>query len=90
MKSKRKLLAAITASGAVLTLSVSADSRVYPLDAGSTNPFPELLSLRVEQLKEKLRVILPDDDGATNGKIENIVQFFNFYNCMRPPYWRNC
>jgi hypothetical protein len=93
MKSKRKLLAAVTASGAVLCLSVSADSSVYPVGAEATNPFPELLSLRVEQLKEKLRFISPADGGAANGeidnKIDNIVQFFNFYNCMRPN-WRNC
>jgi hypothetical protein len=89
MKSKRKLLAAVTASGAVLCLSVSADSSVYSVGAESTNPFPELLSLRVEHLKEKLRVISPADNGATNGKIDNIVQFFNFYNCMRPGF-RNC
>jgi hypothetical protein len=89
MKSKRRLLAAVTASGAVLFLSVSADSSVYPLSADSANPFPELLSLRVERLREKLRLISPSDNGATNGKIDNIVQFFNFYNCMRPG-WRNC
>ena len=83
MKSKRKLLAAVTASGAVLCLSVSADSSVYPVGTEPANPFPELLSLRVEQLKEKLRVISPAD------KIDNIVQFFNFHNCMRPN-WRNC
>jgi hypothetical protein len=89
MKSKHKLLAAVTASGAVLCLSVSADSSTYPVGAESTNPFPELLSLRVEQLKEKLRVISPGDSGVAHGKIDNIVQFFNFYNCMRPN-WRNC
>jgi hypothetical protein len=91
MSSKRKLLAAVTATGAVLCLSVSADSHVYPGGAESTNPFPELLSLRVEQLREKLRSIAPGDNAVTNGKIDNIVQFFNFYNCMRPPSpWRNC
>jgi hypothetical protein len=89
MTSKRKLLAAVTASGAVLCLSVSADSSVYSPAIESINPFPELLSLRVEQLREKLRSTSPSDDGATNGKIDNIVQFFNFYNCLRPG-WRNC
>jgi hypothetical protein len=89
MKSKRKLLAAVTASGAVLCLSFSADGSVYPPGAESTNRFPELLSLRVEQLREKLRFISPSDNDETNGKIDNIVQFFNFYNCMRPG-WRNC
>ena len=89
MSSKRKLLAAVTASGAVLCLSVSADSSVYSPATQSINPFPELLSLRVEQLREKLRSTSPSDDGAANDKIDNIVQFFNFYNCMRPG-WRNC
>jgi hypothetical protein len=89
MISKHKLLAAVTASGAVLCLSVSADSNAYSVGAESTNPSPELLSLRVEQLKEKLRVISPGDSGEAQGKIDNIVQFFNFYNCMRPN-WRNC
>ena len=56
MKSKRKLLAAVTASGAVLYLSVSADSSIYPVGTEPANPFPELLSLRVEQLKEKHEV----------------------------------
>jgi hypothetical protein len=89
MKSKRRLLTAITASGAVLCLSVSADSRVHRDAAESTNPFPELLSLRVERLREKLRATSPDVHNATSGKIDNIVQFFNFNNCARPP-WRNC
>jgi hypothetical protein len=89
MKSKRRLLTAITASGAVLCLAVSADSRGHPDVAESTNPFPELLSLRVERLREKLRSTSPSVHDATSGKIDNIVQFFNFNNCVRPP-WRNC
>jgi hypothetical protein len=90
MKSKRRLLAAVTASGAVLCLSVSSDSYAHvPAIEPSANPYPELLSLRVEQLKEKLRTISPNPEGTTNGKIKNIVQFFNFYNCMRGA-WRNC
>jgi hypothetical protein len=91
MKSHRKLLAAITASGAVLCLSVSADSSTSLGNNDAPNPFPELLSLRVEQLREKLRLVSPIDNSlnATGKKIDNIVQFFNFYNCMRPG-WRNC
>jgi hypothetical protein len=89
MKSKRRLLTAITASGAVLCLSVSADSSTYRDAADSTNPLPELLSLRVERLREKLRATSPGDHDATSVKIDNIVQFFNFNNCVRPP-WRNC
>jgi len=89
MKSRRKLLAAVTASGAVLCLSVSADSSVYRDAAEPTKPPPELLSLRVEHLREKLRATSPGDHDATSGKINNIVQFFNFNNCMRGS-WRNC
>jgi hypothetical protein len=93
MKSKQKLLAAVTASGALLCLTVAADGNAPPAASGTPNRFPELLSLRVEQLKEKLREVSPGFDDETNisraTKIDNIVQFFNFYNCMRPP-WRNC
>jgi hypothetical protein len=94
MTSKQKLLAAVTASGALLCLTVSADGNAPPAVTGTADRFPELLSLRVEQLREKLRSISPGADGATSTsratKIDNIVQFFNFYNCMRPPFWRNC
>jgi hypothetical protein len=83
MKSRRRLLAAVTASGAVLCLSVSADGSVYRDAAESTNPFPEQLSLRVERLREKLRATSPGGHDVTSGKIDNIVQFFNFNNCMR-------
>jgi hypothetical protein len=90
MKAKQRLLAAVTASGAVLCLSISADGYARaPAIEPSTNPYPELLSLRVEQLKEKLRTISPNQEGMANGEIKNIVQFFNFNNCMRPG-WRNC
>ena len=85
---KSKLLAAVTASGAILCLTVSADSRDEPTDRAST------LSLRVEQLREKLRSssfssFSDSDDDIAKEKIENIVQFFNFFNCFRPG-WRNC
>lgn len=93
MKPKQRLLAAVTASGALLCLCVSADGNAPAAVTGTTNPFPELLSLRVEQLREKLRSISPGVDDATGTsrvlKIDNIVQFFNFNNCMRGP-GRNC
>jgi hypothetical protein len=89
MLERQKLIAAVTASGAMLLLSVSADGHANSQQGVEPNPFPELLSLRVEQLRAKLQQTTPGDTEATPGKLDNIVQFFNFYNCMRPG-WRNC
>ena len=89
MKTTR-LLAAITASGALLCLNITADARGP--DAGRTLGEPETvpLSLRVEQLKEKLRSSAPAlEPGASGEQIENIVQFFNFLNCSKGE-WKNC
>jgi hypothetical protein len=91
MKSKHKLLAAVTASGAVLCLSVSVDSHGAPQQnlAGRASS-TEFLSLNVEQLKNKLRSSSPEfHKDHTGGRIDNIVQFFNFFNCLGPG-WRNC
>ena len=90
MNTKRKLLAAVTASGAILWLTVSADSRVDKSSIEATDNAAEPLSLRVESLREKLRSSLPvHGKDAKEEKIENVVQFFNFYNCYKPG-WRNC
>jgi hypothetical protein len=88
MTSKPRLVAAITASGAILCLSVSAQGH------NASNQGPQLiepekksLSARVEQLREKLLTSSPvfGRDSAEE-RIDNIVQFFN---CMRPG-WKNC
>ena len=47
MNTKRKLLAAVTASGAILWLTVSADSRVDKSSIEATDNAAEPLSLRV-------------------------------------------
>jgi hypothetical protein len=82
MNSNTKLLAAITVSGAILSLSVSAqannavDQRELDLGSESTS-----LAARVEQLRQKLRSASPVfEEGSTEGRIDNVVQFFNFRN----------
>jgi hypothetical protein len=91
MRSTPKLLAAITASGAILCLSVATDGHEASNQSELTfenerNP----LSARVERLREKLRSSSPVlEEGSVQGQIGNIVQFFNFFNCSRPG-WRNC
>jgi hypothetical protein len=82
MKSSPKLLAAITASGAILSLGVSAQahqkSNQSEVILGSEST---PLSARVEQLRTKLRHASPVFyEGSTEGRIDNIVQFFNFRN----------
>jgi outer membrane murein-binding lipoprotein Lpp len=82
MKSKPKLLAAITASGAVLSLALSAHahqaSNHSELILG-TETAP--LSTRVEQLRKKLQAASPLlNGGSAEGRIDNVVQFFNFRN----------
>jgi hypothetical protein len=76
MKATR-LLAAITASGALLCLNLAADARGTDTERATDEPETAPLALRVEQLKEKLR------SGAPREKLENIVQFFNFLNCSK-------
>jgi hypothetical protein len=82
MRSSHKLLAAVTASGVVLCLSVSAPAQQAgnqsALMRGSeTKP----LAARVEQLRQKLRSVSPVfHDDSTEGRIDNVVQFFNFRN----------
>jgi len=83
MKSNPKLFAAITASGAILSLCASAQAhqasnRSELTLASEAKP----LSARVEQLRMKLRSSSPVfHEGSTEGRIDNIVQFFNFNNC---------
>lgn len=82
MKSTHKLLAAITASGAVLTLGVSVQAHQagdpsVSMHAGDTKPLAE----RVERLRTKLLASSPVfQEGSPEGRIDNVVQFFNFRN----------
>ena len=89
MKTAR-LLAAISASGALLCLNLAADARnpdaSQTIGESETTP----LALRVEQLKGKLRSSIPAlTPGSSKERIDNVVQFFNFFNCFRG-MWRNC
>jgi hypothetical protein len=91
MKLSRGLIAGVTASGALLYLTGSADSRteVGP-DQDQVHVETISLSLRVEHLREKFRSLAhPIEEGNTKSQINNVVQFFNFFNCFRPG-WRNC
>lgn len=79
----RKLLAAVTVTGAALWLT---NTGATARDAPTTGPICKPLSLRVEELREKVRASSPlFDGGAATGKVQNIVQFFNFLNCERRP-----
>ena len=83
MKSNPKLLAAITASGAILSLCVSAQAHRASNQTELTLASEiKPLSARVEQLRTKLQTSSPVfRENSTEGRIENIVQFFNFSNC---------
>jgi len=88
MRSTPKLLAAITASGAVLYLNVPAQGhRANNQDKLTIESESQRLSERVEQLQEKLRSSFAAfSEPSAEGRIDNIVQFFN---CLRPGF-RNC
>jgi hypothetical protein len=90
MKSK-KLLAAVTASGAMLSFSFSADANAPALQLNGTGA--DSLPRLVEQLRAKLHAASPASPQADGEqRIEHVVQFFNFLNCHRPdkPGWKNC
>jgi len=86
----KKLLAAVTASGAILSLTFAAEGS----DAGLqlTRDEAGSLPLRVEQLRTKLLASSPASRQAGDQRIEHVVQFFNFLNCHRAdrPGWKNC
>lgn len=87
MRSK-KLLAAITASGAILSLTFTAESN----DPGTRKPadIADPLPRLVDQLRAKLLASAPaPQDGTGEQRIEHVVQFFNFFNCQKPG-WKNC
>jgi len=89
MSSKPGLLAALTTTGVLLSLTFPADG-VQPPSIEARGNVVEPLAQRVDRLKAKLRTSL-FDEAAPQGEIENIVQFFNFLNnpCFRGE-WRNC
>jgi hypothetical protein len=90
MKSK-KLLAAVTASGAMLSFSFAAEGNApaFQMTGEGADALPRL----VGQLKAKVQAASPAPQlGGSEQRIEHIVQFFNFLNCHRPdrPNWKNC
>ena len=85
MGSNPRLFAALTTTGMVLSLTLPANAvETFGIEASTRPAHP--LSIRVDRLKAKLRDSLPP---KSQGKIENIVQFFNFSNCSRGS-WKNC
>jgi hypothetical protein len=90
MRSK-KLLAAVTASGAILSVSFATEGK--DLAIPMTRDGPDSLPRLVEQLRAKLQAASPaSQQGGGKQRIEHVVQFFNFQNCQRPdkPGWKNC
>ena len=83
----KKLLAAVTASGTILSLTFAAEGN----DPGTqmTRDGTGSLPLRVEQLRAKLLASSPASRQGRDERIEHVVQFFNFLNCHRPG-WKNC
>jgi hypothetical protein len=87
MASNPKLFVALTTAGMVLSLTLPANA-IEPAAASveASASVAGFLSRRVDRLKAKLRATLPP---ASQGTIENIVQFFNFSNCSRGN-WTKC
>jgi hypothetical protein len=94
-RARNKLLAAVTASGAVLWLT-STGATTNDTGSGSFNDATPLqtrkpLSQRVEEMREKVRAALPQSDkGSATCEIRNIVQFFNFLNCQKNRNDKRC
>lgn len=78
MTRKRQLVAGVTASGALLCLTLSADGATIAQNTATNNA--RALALRVQDLRDKLHSGFPEND-ARGKEIKNIVQFFNFNNC---------
>ncbi len=91
MKRKGRLIAGATVSGAVLCLNLSASG--HTLDGKDTAVLlgEKTLPSRIEDLRKKLNsgISLLTNDGKEKTAVENIVQFFNFFNCHRGR-WKNC
>ncbi len=85
---KRRLVAGMTASGAVLCLTLSADG--HGADQHIARGLEQSVPSRIESLREKLNAGFPQfSNGAGQEQIQNIVQFFNFSNC-RPTSVKKC
>ena len=97
----RRLLAAVTLTGTSLWLTTAALSAVpgtaevrdlSPAKRGnslSSEP-NKPLSQRVEELRTKLRDAASPAGTKAKEPLRNIVQFFNFLNCVRDPKTKKC
>ena len=86
MDSKSRLVAAVTTSGTMLCLTLAPSAGHA---AARSDTIPEPLAQRVQQLTDRVNAAMPVDDvsraklGREPGRIENVVQFFNFSNSNR-------
>jgi hypothetical protein len=84
----RGLVAGITVGGAILSFTCSADTLPPAQSSFDASSLP--IVQRIERFREKVRVSAPTFVvDANSEKTEKLVQFFNFFNCIRG-YWRNC
>jgi hypothetical protein len=84
----RGLVAGITVGGAILSFTCSADTLPPAQQSFDANTLP--IAQRIEQFREKVRVSVPTFVvDAQAEKADKLVQFFNFFNCIRGA-WRNC
>ena len=87
MDSKSRLVAAVTTSGTMLCLTLIPGAGHAATRSDATAPEP--LALRVQSFTDRVNAAMPVDDvsrvklGREPGRIENVVQFFNFSNANR-------
>ena len=82
------LVAGVTVGGAVLSFTCAADT--VPLPQPSIAEPPSPIAQRIERLRQKIAVAVPTFIvDAKAEKTDKLVQFFNFFNCVRG-MWKNC
>jgi len=92
MTPRRRLIAGVTVSGTVLCLSLSASAHAPAAQGdGPAQRGAKPLPAQVADLRAKLASGIPSLGGGGEEKsaLQNIVQFFSFFNCARPG-WKNC
>lgn len=84
----RGLVAGVTVGGAILSFTCTADALPPAQQSFDDSTLP--IAQRIEQFREKVRVSVPTFVvDAKAEKSDKLVQFFNFFNCIRGA-WRNC
>lgn len=82
------LVAGVTVGGAILSFTTSGEAAPLTAQPGADGRLP--IAQRVERLREQIAVSAPTFVVESKaGKAEKLVQFFNFFNCIRGT-WRNC